>query len=352
MLALPRYGALGASSRLRIAQYLPYLGNAGVKVTCSELLDDVYVRSLYENRYAMKSIIYGYLNRFERLYRAKAFDVLWVEKESLPWLPALFELGMYRDVPLWLDYDDAVFHRYDQHASVAIRTVLGTKLDALMRRADLVTVGNDYLGERARLAGSRWVERVPTVVDLVQYPPASRDTRKHDEIVIGWIGSPSTANYLQFVNDAMAVLSRKHSLRCIAIGARPDQVINTPFQAVPWTEETEASLLQTLDIGIMPLPDTPWERGKCGYKLIQYMASGLPVVASPVGVNAEIVSHGENGFLAENDRAWIESLEALIADGTLRRRMGAAGRARVEHEYCSQVQAPRLMAMLRQLGAR
>jgi glycosyltransferase involved in cell wall biosynthesis len=105
-------------------------------------------------------------------------------------------------------------------------------------------------------------------------------------------------------------------------------------------------LLQDIDIGVMPLPDTPWERGKCGYKLIQYMACGKPVVASPVGVNSEIVRHGESGFLAETDAEWEEALTMLAADPGLRQRMGAAGRRRVEEEYSLQVQAPRLIELI------
>ena len=119
---------------------------------------------------------------------------------------------------------------------------------------------------------------------------------------------------------------------------------------VKWTQEGEVPFLQTLDVGIMPLTDTPWARGKCGYKLIQYMACGLPVVASPVGVNRDIVEHGVNGFLAETDAEWRSAIETLLADGELRRRMGAAGRRKVEEHYSLQVWGPRVAQMLRSVA--
>lgn len=351
ILALPRYGSLGASSRLRIDQYFPHFSSAGIEVTSHALLSDDYVRALYAGRSAVMTVVQGYVMRLRMLLQAKSFDALLVEKESLPWIPTLAELGLYRDIPLWVDYDDAVFHRYDLHSLSLVRAVLGKKLDAVMRRANLVTVGNAYLAGRARSAGSRWIERVPTVIDLARYSKPSTPGVQQHQIVIGWIGSPSTAAYLQLVSEAMARLSSRHNIRCIAIGARPDQLVGTPFQAMPWSEDTEVESIRGMDIGIMPLPDTPWERGKCGYKLIQYMACGLPVVASPVGVNGDIVDAGESGFLAGSTDAWTQSLESLIVDMNMRKRMGMAGRQRVEQEFCSQIQGPRLIKMLHQLVA-
>lgn len=351
VLVLARYGDLGASSRLRTTQYLPYFAAAGIDVARHSLLDDEYVSELYAGRLSVRATIRGYFERLRWLRRTHEFDAVFVEKESLPWLPAAIELDYFRNVPLWLDYDDAIFHRYDQHSSFVVRRILGEKIDALMRRADLVTVGNGYLGERAARAGSAWVERIPTVVDLERYPREPR-VRKPGPIVIGWIGSPSTAGYLKIVGPVLEELRRRHAIRCVAIGARLDQVAGMPFECVAWHEDTEFESLRQLDIGIMPLPDTPWERGKCGYKLIQYMACGLPVVASPVGVNVEIVRDGENGFLASTEQQWLQSLEQLVVDGARRETLGRVGRQRVDEEYCVQVQAPRMIQLLQRLVKR
>jgi glycosyltransferase involved in cell wall biosynthesis len=352
ILALPRYGRLGASSRLRTFQYLPWLRRAGIDVQVQCLFEDEYVRSIYINKIAWRSIIFGYLKRVSALLASRSFDAVFVEKEALPWISSAIELGLLpRRVRLVLDYDDAVFHRYDNHRLPMVRRLLGGKLDELMRRADLVTVGNDYLGSRATAAGSVRVERLPTVIDLDRYVLSQTISKDEREIVVGWIGSPSTAGYLRQISGVMSDLSRRYRIQCVAIGSRPDQLIGTPFVSAPWHEDTEVASIRGFDIGIMPLPDAPWERGKCGYKLIQYMACGLPVVASRVGANHDIVNSGENGFLAEGDGEWTGAIERLILDTSLRARMGAAGRRRVEDEFCLQVQGPRLAHLLLNLMA-
>lgn len=351
LLMLPRYDATGASSRLRMLQYVPALERSGLEVTAAPLLDDGYVADLYAGNVSARKVLRAYGRRLRRLRDARRFDVLWVEKELLPWLPHWLEqLPVPGAVPVVVDYDDAVFHRYDQHRSGIVRGVLGGKIDAVMRQAAMVTAGNDYLAQRARVAGCRQVEWLPTVIDLERYPPQS-NTAKAD-VMIGWIGSPATANYLRPLAPALEALARRHPLRCVAVGARPDQVEGTPFEALPWSEEGEVASLRAFDIGIMPLPDAPWERGKCGYKLIQYMACGLPVVASPVGVNATLVQPGVNGELVTSTEQWIEALGSLIVDPALRGRLGAAGRQQVEQVYSLQAQAPRLVAMLQDVAAR
>lgn len=348
---LPRYGRLGASSRLRMYQYAPHFARAGVEVAVSPLLEDAYVEALYSGRRAVPTVLAGYWRRLRLLLRKHEWDVVWIEKELLPWLPAVFE--RIRGWPaVAVDYDDAVFHRYDQHPNRGVRRLLGDKIDRVMANASLVTAGNRYLAERASAAGCQRVELLPTVVDLERYPVVARHDPAQPPLRIGWVGSPATADYLQMVAPVVAKLAASSAVEALAVGARPDQVQGTPFRAVPWAEETEVETISSFDIGIMPLPDAPWERGKCGYKLIQYMACGVPVIASPVGVNQEIVSPGDNGLLADGDDAWLDRLQALAADPQARERMGRAGRARVEEWYSLQAQAPRLLAMLDQLAKR
>ncbi|MBJ6978101.1 glycosyltransferase family 4 protein [Luteimonas sp. MC1895] len=349
LLVLPRYDADGASSRLRMLQYLPALQAMGVGAEVAPLLGDGYVSDLYAGSMSVPKVARAYARRLRRLLSAGQFDALWVEKEMWPWLPAWLELASMPSRPrLVVDYDDAVFHRYDQHRSFLVRGLLGRKIEAVMARADMVTVGNDYLADRARAAGCKRVEWLPTVIDLERYPaPAQREVA--GPVVVGWIGSPATAGYLSEVAGALAPLQAAGQIRCVAIGARPDQVQGTPFQAQVWREDTEVEQLQQLDIGIMPLQDEPWERGKCGYKLIQYMACGLPVVASPVGVNEVIVS-SEEGFLASTPEQWSDALSQLVADPALRSAMGRAGRRKVEETYSLQAQAPRLGRVLRDVA--
>jgi glycosyltransferase involved in cell wall biosynthesis len=167
-------------------------------------------------------------------------------------------------------------------------------------------------------------------------------------VTVGWIGSPSTQEYLRHIGPALARFCAETGGRVQAIGVEERfQLEGVPLEAVPWSKETELAALQALDVGIMPLADSPWERGKCGFKLIQYMACGLPVVASPVGANREIVIDGETGALAATQDEWVSALKSLAGDAARRRRMGEAGRARVVSGYSLQAVAPRLAALLR-----
>jgi glycosyltransferase involved in cell wall biosynthesis len=348
VLALTRYGRLGASSRLRTLQYVAPLARAGIELVPAPLFDDSYVDALYRRRSRVRFTLEGYARRIGTLLRRGGYDAVWIEKEALPWLPAFVELGLWpKRLPVVLDYDDAVFHRNDRHASPLVRALLGKKLDHLMARSALVVAGNDYLAERARSAGASHIEIVPTVVDLDRYRAMPRTSSGPP--TIGWIGSPATAHYLDIVKPTLERLRAQVEFRAIAIGARPDQLAGSGIEAVAWSEDSEVQSLAACDIGIMPLPDDPWERGKCGYKLIQYMALGIPVVASPVGANRAIVG-ADAGFLPTDEQGWVEALSRLASDPTLRRRLGDAGRSRVTGTYSLAVQAPRLAGLLASLG--
>lgn len=151
--------------------------------------------------------------------------------------------------------------------------------------------------------------------------------------------------------DVFRSLKQSFNVRFVAVGAQERDMWGTPVEVWPWSEATETQSIGKLDIGIMPLPDSPWERGKCGYKLIQYMACGLPVVASPVGVNREIIDDGVHGFLADKSSDWESALGELLANNDKRRTMGQKGRKRVEKNYSVQAQIPRLRSLLRQAAA-
>lgn len=351
VLLLSRYDRLGASSRLRFYQYLPALAAQGVEVTVAPLLGDDYVRSLYAGTgKSWGAILTAYGRRLRHLLHVHAFDVLWIEKELFPMLPAWAEVILRQlRVPTVVDYDDAVFHNYDNHANRWVRHVLGGKIDAVMRNATLVIAGNAYLARRAREAGAHQTEQLPTVIDLNRYP-AVRE-RATTEYTIGWVGSPVTTKYLKLIAAPLQALCCNTGTRLVTIGAGPVALNEVRLEQWTWDEATEVDSVHHLNVGIMPLPDTPFERGKSGYKLIQYMACGLPVVASPVGVNCEIVEHGVNGFLARTDEEWITALTALRKSPDLRIRMGAAGRRKVEEHYCVQVTAPYLHRLLDEAAA-
>jgi glycosyltransferase involved in cell wall biosynthesis len=346
ILLLSRYAQLGSSSRLRLYQYLPYLKDAGILVTVAPLFDDDYIKGIYSNKVSKLSVFIAYIRRLFLMLRARQFDVVWLEKEMLPWVPAWLELALFsRKVPLVVDYDDAVFHRYDMHQSSIVRRLLGQKIDKIMKRANLVVVGNEYLANRAQNSGAKRVEVLPTVVDMMRYTVHKPANNK--STVVGWIGSPSTAKFLHQIGPALKEVVASRGVQIIAIGPNTEQLKDLPIKILPWTEETEVSDICNFDIGIMPLPDAPFERGKCGYKLIQYMACNKPVVASPVGVNQRIVSHGVNGFLASTYEEWVQALLHLIDNPMLRKEMGVMGRQKVEAEYSLQIAVGRLIELLK-----
>lgn len=348
VLVLSRYSRLGASSRLRMLDYVPELTAMGFQVEVTPFFDTSYLTRLYAGERVGLAALRYFTSRFARLVLREKPDLIWLEKEAFAWLPWGIEKAILpRHVPLVSDYDDAVFHRYDLNRSRAVKFLLGRKIDDVMAASDLVMAGNSYLANRARLSGAKKVVVVPTVVDTTIY---TTELVPHPDarLRIGWIGSPSTWNeYCVPLLPVLTSRAESHGAVVRAVGASSIAASSATVETLPWSESTEVQAIQGMDVGVMPLVDSPWARGKCGYKLIQYMACGLPVVASPVGVNNEIVEHGVNGFLAKTDNDWANALDALLGDADLRRRMGAAGRKKVEKEYSLQVYRSRVAELLK-----
>lgn len=325
----------------------------GIHVQVEELLDNRYIKTLYTN--GNKNISAIFLSYFKRLFyllKINDFDLLWIEKELFPWLPSWAEVILNKiGVPFVVDYDDAIFHQYDLHHSLFIRKILGHKIDSVMKNSALVTAGNEYLAERARSSGAKTVEIIPTVIDLNRY---NVEEEHNDKVfTIGWIGAPSTVKYLKLIEPALSEFFKNKpikSAKLLIVGGEKIDLGAVPLEIREWTEETEVTDISVFDVGIMPLPDEPWERGKCGYKLIQYMACGVPVIASPVGVNKNIVKNGVNGFLASNTEEWVQALNRLIEDKNLKTTMGKRGRSEVENKYCIQVTLPKLTSLLKAVG--
>ena len=346
VLALTRYGDLGASSRLRLFQYIPYLQKNGIQVSTQALFDNTTLARRYaEGGYGKADFLLSLVKRIFTLWQRRSFDVLWIEKEALPWFPYWFESTLLKCVPYVLDFDDAVFHNYDLHRSWLVRHFLGSRIDRLMSQARLVICGNHYLEKRARQADARRVELLETVVDETRYRAKDYVVPQQKLLSIVWVGSPSTLMYLEMLAQPLVRLSDQFNFEFKVIGGQVDMP-GVNVRCVTWTASQEADEIQASDIGVMPLFDTPWEQGKCGYKLIQYMACGLPVVASPVGANKDIVHHGFNGLLATDSAQWESHLGALIDSVSLRQSMGLAGRDLVEKKYCMSVTGPKLVNWL------
>src|SRR5712664_1136296 len=328
ILILPRYTARGASSRYRFWQYVPGLRRAGHEVEIKPLLEDGYLTELYSRgRRSWRWLAAAYAARFLDALDAGRYDAVLCEHEVFPFLPAAAEMIFSkRNARFILDYDDAAHCKYDGWP------VLRKKIARLMHVAERVVAGNNNLASYARQFTPH-VSVVPTVVDLAAYPNHRNDAPS-STIRIAWIGTPMTASFLQPLIPELERLQEKHShavFRLIGAGNFPTNGLR--IERREWSMATEGQHLSECDIGIMPLSDTEFTRGKCGLKLIQYMACGLPVVASPVGANCEIVEENRNGFLAANAREWFEKLSALIESAELRKRLGESGRAKVAAQY-------------------
>lgn len=344
---LTKYGDLAASTRQRFGQYRPFLEDAGCTLLHRPLLDDHYLGRLYANEPRDRwHVARRYIERFGWLASAPDIDLIWLHCEAFPYLPGVAERFVHLSgKPVVFDYDDAIFHNYDLHANKLARRFLGNKLHVTLASATAAFCGNAYLADYAR-PHCRRVEIVPTVVDLAAYT-VRPEGNAEDARTIGWIGTPSTfAEYMQPMMPLLADAAKAASARIIVVGAGASAAGHPLVDNLPWSEASEVANIHQMSIGIMPLDDTPWARGKCGYKLIQYMACGIPVIASPVGVNADIVEHGVNGFLAATEAEWHEAIATLLHDPDLRQRMGSAGRKKAEEHYALQVWGPRVANML------
>ncbi|MDN3389545.1 glycosyltransferase family 4 protein [Pseudoalteromonas sp. APC 3691] len=349
ILLLSKYSRKGASSRLRTIQYISYLESKGINIKVKSFFNDEYLEKLYaENKVSLVTLLYYYLKRLYSIFTVFQYDAVWVEKELFLYFPALFERLLSKlGVRYIVDYDDAIFHNYDMSKSKFIRYFLSYKIDVVMRNAHTVIAGNDYLATRAKKAGAKNIIIIPTVVDIERY--SQKSEINSDKLTIGWIGSPSTQKYVVNIKSALIELSKAFDITINLVGAS-ESVVNELMELnviiETWSEKTEVSSIKKMDIGIMPLEDGPWEKGKCGYKLIQYMACGVPVVASPVGVNINIVNNSMCGLLANTTIDWTNALKELIEDKKKRELFGFNGRKAVENTYSTNAQQEKLLNAL------
>jgi hypothetical protein len=269
-------------------------------------------------------VLWRCLLRLFALRGARAADLVVIEHQLFPYLPFALERWLLpRRTPWILEFDDAIY----------LTRFHGRKLARLMACATRVVVGNRTLAEHARRFQPA-VEVVPTSLDLDRFPDprscALQEDGREGPLRVGWIGLPSNLEALKLVEVPLRKLHRSAPLLLCVLSSGPVPELDLPVEAVEWSEEIEVDWLVGLDVGIMPLPDSPWSRGKCALKALQYFAAGVPVVAAPFGVNTEIIDPGRNGYLARDEQEWFAALLQLARDPALRRRVGLAGRETVE----------------------
>jgi glycosyltransferase involved in cell wall biosynthesis len=357
VLFITQYGYLAASSRTRVFQFLPYLRNAQIHYRVITVLPDrgIAGSQIQVTRHQWRKLIY-YLWALWRTIGCglqawgvgRNFEVLFIQKVIFP-APIRWLLRLLPAVIVF-DFDDAIFTSEVRQASWLARWKKrrnSAGLPAMLRLAGCALVENEYTATFAARYCAQ-VEVITGPIDTERYTAkqVERDNNKA-EIVLGWIGSATTLPYLELIRDPLERLGRRCThVRLQVIGAEYIDWSGIRVDAKAWNLAEEVEDLEGFDIGLMPIPDDPWTRGKGGYKLLQYMAMGLPVVTSPVGINREIVENGKSGYWACESQQWEACLGRLIDDEGLRRRMGQHGRSVVETRYALDVQAQRLVDLL------
>ena len=353
VLALSPIPEEGAGCRFRVTQYIPSLRRAGFDVTVSPFYSREYFSFVYgPGDYLRKAV--GFLaltwRRVRELFSIRQYDLVLLYREAIPIGPPLVERVIRRlGIPIVYDFDDAIFLPAVSDANKAFSFLKSPKrASKILKISQQVSVGNEFLATYARRFNPN-VTVIPTAVDTNRFVPRpDAGAAEGRRLVVGWIGSPTTFQYLEGLQEVLAVVAAQHPFTLKVSGAgRPVNFPGVDVQEVPWSMADEVTLFNTCDIGVYPLTDDDWARGKCGFKAIQCMACGVPVVAAAVGVNREIITHGVDGMLASTPREWIDHLSRLLTDADLRRRMAIAGRRTIQARYSLDVTAPQLAGVLR-----
>ena len=355
VLALSPIPEEGAGCRFRIAQFIPYLRSVGIDVTLRSLFTAEFFNLVYRRgQYVRKASGFATLalKHLASLRDLSRFDLLFLYREMLPIGPAVVErlLALRGRPPIVFDFDDAIFLPSVSEANRSIAALKQPgKVATIIRLSDHVIAGNQYLASYARRFNDA-VTVIPTVVDTTKFVPrvTSGNGASRPAPIVGWIGSPTTAFYLRGLMPLLR--SVQQTLPFVLRVSGAGEPIDAPGLAIEqptWSLLDEVELFNTCDVGVYPLADDEWARGKCGFKAIEFMACGVPVVASAVGVNREIIEDGVNGFLASTEVEWADKLGRLLADADLRRRLGAAGRRTIEERYSLRAHASTLVTTLR-----
>lgn len=336
------------SQRYRIEQWEPWLRQHGVEITYAPFENEELHRVLYQPGQLgrkLKLVTSAFQRRLSMLSSVREFDAVYLLREAALLGPPVIErLIRRKGVPIIFDFDDAVFVSYRSPSNGYLSYLkFAGKTKTICGLAAHVMAGNPYLAEYARQFNDQ-VTVVPTTIDTDKYHVIQRPASEVP--VIGWTGSYSTVQHLDTLRGALQKLAQRERFRLRVIGTPDYHLEGVEVEAMPWRAETEIEDFGPIDIGVMPLPDDKWSKGKCGLKALQFMALAIPVVCSPVGVNTVIIQDGENGLIAGTEDEWVEKLSQLLRSAELRKRLGLAGRATVEETYSARAQAPRVYEIL------
>lgn len=336
LLLCPYPVGVAPGQRLKYEQYFPYFASRGYDFTVSPFFSRRAWQVLYRKGHLPEKafwVLLGYARRIFDLARLSAYDGAYVFLHATPFGGSGFEACVRKLArSMVYDIDDLVFlpQKSAQNAWIS-RFRRPGKIHYLMERADHVITCTPYLDSYVRQRNSRTTDISSTIRTDVYVPTNSY--RNHRPLTIGWSGSHSTAKYLQLVAPALQALAQTHSFRLKVIGACGIEIPGVRVECQAWNESTEVADLAEIDVGIYPLPDEQWVLGKSGLKALQYMALGIPTVATAIGANFRVIEHARSGFLVREQAEWVASLARLLDDPELRRSIGTAARERVVEYY-------------------
>ncbi|WBA41984.1 glycosyltransferase family 4 protein [Hymenobacter canadensis] len=326
------------SQRFRFEQYLPLLTQAGHSYRLAPFISEDTWAILYKPGQAVAKsvgILAGFLRRFILLLSVSAYDYVFIHREASPIGPPVFEwlIAKVLGKKIIYDFDDAI---WIPNTSEANKVVAGVKwhhkVGSICRWAYKISCGNVYLRDYARQFNPNAVVN-PTTIDTVNLHNRVRDQKAPGRLVIGWTGTHSTLKYLEQVVPVLAELEQQYDFEFRVISNQPPELPLRSLNFQPWRKDTEIEDLAGLHIGLMPLEDDPWAKGKCAFKALQYMALGIPALVSPVGMNTEVVQPGVNGYVCTTAADWRQALETLMQDPELRIKLGEQARATIVERY-------------------
>jgi glycosyltransferase involved in cell wall biosynthesis len=328
------------SQRFRFEQYLDYIKQNGYDYEFSYLISADDDKILYKpgNLVGKMSIfLRATLRRLGEALRASSYDIIFIQREAYMLGTAFFEKAFARsNAKLIFDYDDSIWVNQVSAGNKKFSFLKNAdKTRDIIRVSDMVFAGNQYLADFAAQYNST-VRIVPTTIDTDEYQRLPRPAdQPADQVCIGWSGSFTTLEHFETALPALRIIQKEYgnrvTFRVVGDGAYRNAELG--ITGLPWRKDTEVADLSAMDIGIMPLPDTEWAKGKCGLKGLQYMAVETPTIMSPVGVNTEIIQHGKNGLLASTTDEWVAALRQLIDNAAARKQMGRAGRETVVSQF-------------------
>lgn len=339
------------SQRFRIEQWMPYLESRGIAVDLVPFADVELMSILHKpGRQGAKALasLSRFLRRFGDAVRTRRYDAVLIHRAACIAGPATIErLIVMAGRPVIYDFDDAIFKLHTTEANRRFGWLkFPGKTRTICRISDHVVVGNGYLAEYARQHNPR-VTVIPTSIDTHRYRPKMKGA-SHGRLVLGWTGSSTSQTHLEMFAPMIRQLLARRDVELRVISDREPDLPGISYEWRRWSAESEVEDLAHLDIGIMPIPDDEWARGKCAAKALQCMAMGIPAICSSVGTNRDVIRHGENGFLASSTEEWISCFEALVDDSLLRSRLGDNARRTVELNYSMNLCAELFAAVVRE----